>query len=137
MLFFQMKIYYATANHSKNFCLTFLTDKLLKSFDEGLLSKMILIDLQKAFDKIDHEILLQKLKQLDSQRELYSGLDLIFLSKYFLLILKISSQILETFLVWYPKSGCYVPFCFWSMWTICQRYFYVQMIHASCTNTKK
>ena len=35
----------------------------------------------------------KNLKQLDSQRELYSGLDLIFLSEYFLLMLKVSSQI--------------------------------------------
>ena len=42
----------------------FLTDKVLKGFDEGLLTGMILIDLQKAFDTIDHEILLQKLKAI-------------------------------------------------------------------------
>ena len=45
MLFLQMKIYYATANHSKNLCLIFLTDKILKDYGKGLLSKMILIDL--------------------------------------------------------------------------------------------
>ena len=49
-------------NHSTNLCLSFLTDKVLKGFDEGLLTGMILIDLQKAFDTTDHEILLQKLK---------------------------------------------------------------------------
>ena len=42
--------------------MSFLTDKILKGFDEGLLTGMILIDLQKAFDTIDHEILLQRLK---------------------------------------------------------------------------
>ena len=41
-----------------------LTDKVLKGSDEGLLTGMILIDLQKAFDTIDHEILLQKLKDI-------------------------------------------------------------------------
>ena len=51
-------------NHSTNLCLLFLTDKILKGFDEGLLTGMILIDLQKAFDTIDHEILLQKLKAI-------------------------------------------------------------------------
>ena len=51
-------------NHSTNLCLSFLTDKVLKGFDEGLLTGMILIDLQKAFDTIDHEILLQKLKAI-------------------------------------------------------------------------
>ena len=52
------------ANHSTNLCLSFLTDKVLKGFDEGLLTGIILIDLQKAFDTVDHEILLQKLKAI-------------------------------------------------------------------------
>ena len=41
-------------NHSTNLCLSFLTDKILKGFDEGLLNGMILIGLQKAFDTINH-----------------------------------------------------------------------------------
>ena len=65
--FYQMKIYYNyqsgfQGNHSRNLCLSFLTDKVLKGFNKGLLTGMILIDLQKANDTIDHEILLQKLK---------------------------------------------------------------------------
>ena len=52
-------------NHSTNLCLSFLTDKILKGFDEGLLTGMISINLQKAFDTIDHEILLQKLKAIN------------------------------------------------------------------------
>ena len=51
-------------NHSTNLCLSFLRDNVLERFDEGLLTGMILIDLQKAFDTIDHEILLQKLKAI-------------------------------------------------------------------------
>ena len=51
-------------NHSTNLCLSFLTDKVLRGFDEGLLTGILLIDLQKAFDTIDHEILLQKLKAI-------------------------------------------------------------------------
>ena len=47
-------------NHSTNLCLSFLTDKLLKEFDKGLLTGMILIDLQKAFGTIDQEILFKK-----------------------------------------------------------------------------
>ena len=48
-------------NHSTDYCLFFLNDKILKGFIQGLMTGMILIDLQKAFDTIDHNILLQKL----------------------------------------------------------------------------
>ena len=41
------------ANHSENFCLSVLKNKNLKGFDEGLLTGMILIDLQKDFDTTD------------------------------------------------------------------------------------
>ena len=51
-------------NYSTNLCLSLLTDKVLKGFAEGLLTGMILIDLQKAFDTTDHDILLQKLKAI-------------------------------------------------------------------------
>ena len=48
-------------NHSTDTCLSFLNDKILKGFDDGLVTCMILIDLQKAFDTINHDILLKKL----------------------------------------------------------------------------
>ena len=51
-------------NHSTNLCLSFLNDKILKGFDEGLFTGMILIDLQKAFDTINYEILLGKLNAI-------------------------------------------------------------------------
>ena len=44
--------------------MSFITDKVLKGFDDGLLTGMILIDLQKAFDTKHYEILLQKLKSI-------------------------------------------------------------------------
>ena len=47
-------------NHSVDTSLAYLTDKILTGFDSGLLTRMILIDLQKAFDTINHDILLNK-----------------------------------------------------------------------------
>ena len=43
---------------STNSCLTSLTDKINKGFESGKYRGLILIDLKKAFDTIDHEILL-------------------------------------------------------------------------------
>ena len=51
-------------NQSTNLSLANLTNKILKGFDEGLLTGIILLDLQKAFDTINHEVLLQKLKAI-------------------------------------------------------------------------
>ena len=45
-------------------CLSFLNDKILTGIDNGMLTGMILIDLQKAFDTIDHEIFLSQMVHL-------------------------------------------------------------------------
>ena len=52
-------------NYSTDTSLTYLTDKILTGFDSGLLTGMILIDLQKASDTINHDILLKKCLLLD------------------------------------------------------------------------
>ena len=57
-------------NHSTNLCLAHLTRKILKIIDESLLSGMILADLQKAFDTINQEVLLQKLKAIRFSEEI-------------------------------------------------------------------
>ena len=44
-------------NHYTEFRLSYSTDKISKDFDSGLLTGMILIDLQEAFDTIDHNTL--------------------------------------------------------------------------------
>ena len=61
MNFSQATKYYITINPDSGLITqSFLTDKILKGFDEGLLTGMILIDLRKAFDTIKHRILLKK-----------------------------------------------------------------------------
>ena len=44
--------------HSTDFCLSYLNDKILKGFDRGMMTGMILVNLQKAFDTTDHDVLL-------------------------------------------------------------------------------
>ena len=50
--------------HSTDTCLSYLSDKIIKGFENRMFTGMILIDLQKAFDTIDHEIFLHKLKHI-------------------------------------------------------------------------
>ena len=48
-------------NHSTNMALTILLDKIVSAIDKGEYVIGIFIDLQKAFDTVNHEILLNKL----------------------------------------------------------------------------
>ena len=50
--------------HLTDLCLSYLNDKILKGFVNGLFTGVILIDLQKVFDTIDHNTLLEKLKAI-------------------------------------------------------------------------
>ena len=51
-------------SHSTDSCLQYLTDFIRDEIDVGKLCGMILIDLQRAFDTVDHSILYRKLLAL-------------------------------------------------------------------------
>ena len=46
--------------YSTDSCLSYLNNKITTGFESGLFTSMILIDLQKAFDTINHDILIKK-----------------------------------------------------------------------------
>ena len=52
------------ANFSKDSCLTQLTDFILRVMGKGFHTKMILVDLQKAFKKLENTTLLQKMESI-------------------------------------------------------------------------
>ena len=60
------------SNHLTDLFLSFLNNKILKGFDNGMCTGMILIDLQKAFDTINHKILFDKLLPIDFLRNTIS-----------------------------------------------------------------
>ena len=50
------------ANFSMDSCLLQLSDFILRGMDKGFHTGMILVDLQKVFDTLDHTVLLQKME---------------------------------------------------------------------------
>ena len=48
--------------YSTNHALIIITEKIRKAIDDGEITCGVFLDLQKAFDTVDHEILLSKLK---------------------------------------------------------------------------
>ena len=49
-------------NHSTDLCLARLTDFTSTGMDKQMLTGMILVDLQKAVDTLDHGVFLEKMK---------------------------------------------------------------------------
>ena len=72
-----------------DFCFSYLNDKILKGFNKGIMTGMILIDLQKAFDtwSINLDVLLQKLYAFDFSKHTINWFKSYFSNRFFLVIL--------------------------------------------------
>ena len=51
-----------SAKHSTDLCLAQLIDFIATGMDKQMLTGMVLVDLQRAFDTLDHGVLLEKIK---------------------------------------------------------------------------
>ena len=51
-------------------CLSYLNNRITMCFESGPYTGIILIDLQTSFDKINHEVLINKMKLLGSSKKI-------------------------------------------------------------------
>ena len=120
-------------NHSDDLCLFFLNDKILKGFNKGIFKGMILIDLQKVFDTINHEILLGKLHAIDFSEKTVAWFKLYSSNQAFKVNINNHFSDLSKISCGIPQGSILGPLLFLVMLMICPRpfiliCFYMQMI---------
>ena len=63
--------------HSTESALILMIDFWLKAINEGKIIGCVLVDFRKAFDLVDHHILLKKYNVINAMNHVYRGLTLI------------------------------------------------------------
>ena len=57
-------------HYSTSYALLNLTESIIKALDEGNFACGIFVDLEKAFNTVDHDILLKKVRSLSSRKNI-------------------------------------------------------------------
>ena len=104
------------SNHSTLFAVLSITDKIQKAIEDGNFSCGIFLDLSKAFDTVNHQILLPKLEYHGIRALSMIGLNHTYITGNNLFHWVVSNQICFMFLVEYPKDRSY-PFL-----VVCERF---------------
>ena len=77
------------ANHTTDICLTQLTDFVSTGMDKQMHTGMILVDLQKVFDTLDHGVLLEKMKYFGFRTSVIKWFESYLSSRKFLVCIDI------------------------------------------------
>ena len=93
-------------HYSTNTCLGHLTDKINTGFEKGLFTGMVLIGLQKAFDTIDHQILIKKMKFLGFSKNGIAWFKLHLSEKKIKIDTNTSYSILKSQITFGTKQDC-------------------------------
>ena len=100
-------------NHSTDTWLSFLNDKILKGFDDDLVTGMILIDHQKAFDTINHDILLKKLSIISFSNHTVKWFQSYLSNRRFMVNLENSFSEVSSISCGMPQGSILGPLLFW------------------------
>ena len=79
-------------NHSTDLSLAQLTDFVATGMDKQMHMGMILVDLKKAFDTLDHGVLLEKMKCFGFQTSIIDWFESYFSNRKFLVCIGVFSE---------------------------------------------
>ena len=99
-------------NYSTNYCHAYLSDLISKGFETGLYTGMILIDLQKAFDTIDHELLFEKMSYFGFSENVIKWFKCYLSNRKFLVNINNKSSDLESVTCGVPQGSILGPLLF-------------------------
>ena len=99
-------------NNSTELAITTFYDKLLKTLDKNKITCSILLDLEKAFDSVNHEILLQKLYHYGIRGKMFKLLTSYLSERY--ICVKIEGKVFSSRLLDHrvPQGSILGPFLF-------------------------
>ena len=99
-------------NYSTNTLLGYRTYKITTRFEKGLFTGMILIGLQKTFDTIDHQVLLQKMKYLGFSKNAIAWFESYLCEQNFKVSINTSYYSLFNLLCGIPQGSILGPLLF-------------------------